>query len=84
MLKLLITVAVVVLGLMLWFGRGRTRTPQTPPSPMPADPVAPQTMLSCVRCGLHLPQSDAFLDDRGLAYCGAEHRRLGPGGGLAR
>lgn len=87
MVKLLFTLAVVVLGLMLWFGKGRDRTPpgRAPgQAPKPPEPAAPQAMLSCVRCGLHLPQSDAYLDDSGRAYCGAEHRRLGPGDGSAR
>jgi uncharacterized protein len=83
MLKLLLTLAVVVIGLMLWFGKGRTRTTQTPSRPPPA-PAEPQAMLSCVRCGVHLPQSDAFLDDSGRAFCGAEHRRLGSGSGPVR
>lgn len=87
MVKLLLIVAALVLGLMLWFGKGRDRTPpgRTPGrAGQPPEPVAPQAMLSCVRCGLHLPQSDAFLDDRGRVYCGAEHRRLGPGAGPQR
>ena len=87
MVKLLFTLAVVVLGLMLWFGKGRDRAQPgrdgAPPT-QPREPAAPQAMLSCVRCGLHLPQSDAFLDDLGRAYCGAEHRRLGPVSGPTR
>lgn len=87
MIKLLLTLAVVVLGLMLWFGKGRDRATPGRASgarTKPPEPAAPQAMLSCVRCGLHLPQSEAFLDDRGRAYCGPEHRHLGPGSGLAR
>lgn len=87
MIKLLFMLAVVVLGLMLWFGKGRDRArPGRAPgaAAKPPEPVAPQAMLSCVRCGLHLPRSDAFLDDSGRAYCGPEHRRLGPGSGPPR
>jgi uncharacterized protein len=87
MLKMLLTLAVVVIGLMMWFGKGRARTHTrgTPaPTPQRQPPAAPQAMLSCVRCGVHLPQSDAFLDDSGRAFCGAEHRRLGPASGPAR
>lgn len=90
MIKLLFILAAVALGLMLWFGKGRDRAqpgrkagPTSQP-PKPPEPAAPQAMLSCVRCGLHLPQSDAFLDDIGRAYCGAEHRHLGPGSGPQR
>lgn len=79
MLKVVLILAVAVFGLMLWFGKGRSRSTQEPARRQPPPkPVAPQAMLSCVRCGVHLPQSDAFLDDSGRAFCGAEHRRLGP------
>lgn len=85
MLKFLLTLAVVVVALMLWFGKGRgggsVRRPRAQAQP-PAAP--PQPMLSCVRCGLHLPRGEAFLDDSGRPYCGAEHRRLGPGSGPTR
>lgn len=86
MLKILLTLAVVVIALMMWFGKGRTRTQRrTPPTPAPRQaPSPPQAMLSCVRCGVHLPQSDVFLDDSGRAFCGAEHRRLGPASGPVR
>ena len=84
MLKLLLVLAVLVFGLMLWFGKGRQRSKPTPPARHPPPtPAAPQAMLSCVRCGVHLPQSEAFLDDNGRAFCGAEHRRLGPRSGSA-
>jgi uncharacterized protein len=79
MLKLLLTVVVVVVALMFWFGKGRparggrTARPATPPP-------TPQPMAACERCGVHLPRSDAFIDDAGRLFCGAEHRRLGPTG----
>lgn len=38
--------------------------------------TAAQAMVSCARCGLHLPQSDA-LAAGSLYYCSDEHRRLG-------
>jgi len=77
MIKWLLTIAIVVIALMLWFGKGRgggassrdarRRTP------------GPQAMVSCAHCGLHLPQPDALEGEGGRHYCSAEHRRLGPG-----
>ena len=36
----------------------------------------PERMVSCVRCGVHLPQSEA-LEEAGNFYCSEAHRRLG-------
>lgn len=35
-------------------------------------------LVSCARCGLHLPRGDARAAD-GKLYCSDEHARLGPG-----
>ena len=40
----------------------------------------PQAMVDCAHCGLHLPASEAVLDDAGRAFCGAAHRVAGPRG----
>lgn len=38
---------------------------------------APQAMVRCAHCGLHLPQPDALpAGDR--YFCSEEHRALGP------
>ena len=34
-------------------------------------------LVSCARCGVHLPRSEARAAD-GRLYCGDEHARLGP------
>jgi len=40
-----------------------------------------QAMVSCARCGVHLPQSDAIPNTDGLGgahwFCSVEHRKLG-------
>ena len=77
MIKWLLTIAIVVIALMLWFGKGRgggvsSRDPRRRGS-------GPQAMVSCAHCGLHLPQPDAVEGEGGRHYCSAEHRRLGPG-----
>jgi uncharacterized protein len=38
----------------------------------------PQTMVTCARCGLHLPREEAVADDASRWYCGEEHRIAGP------
>ncbi|MEY2687899.1 MAG: hypothetical protein RL375_2097 [Pseudomonadota bacterium] len=56
----------------------RTRTTAGAPAPgAPAtrDPVA---MVRCAHCGVHLPQSEALLDDEQRSYCSAAHRGAGP------
>ncbi|HEV8691415.1 MAG TPA: PP0621 family protein [Ideonella sp.] len=75
MIKLLLTLGIIVLALMWWFGKGRgggasSSTRRRPPGP--------QAMVSCAHCGLHLPQPDALEGEGGRHYCSAEHRRLGP------
>jgi uncharacterized protein len=37
-------------------------------------------LVRCAHCGIHLPRSEAQAAG-GRLYCGAEHARLGPGGG---
>jgi uncharacterized protein len=40
-----------------------------------ADP-APEPMVACARCGLHVPRSES-VEDEGRHFCCPEHRRLG-------
>jgi uncharacterized protein len=68
---LIVIVALVVLWLLL---RGLVRrvggegqTPRKPP------PAAPQEMLACAHCGVHLPRDEA-LPGRGGVFCGEAHR----------
>lgn len=37
-------------------------------------------LVRCAHCGVHLPRAEAHSVG-GRLYCGAEHARLGPGGG---
>ena len=41
-----------------------------------ARPPAPGELVSCARCGLHLPRSEAREMD-GRVFCSEEHARLG-------
>ena len=41
--------------------------------PAERKPAPPQDMVSCARCGLHMPTSEA-LPGRGGQFCSAAHR----------
>ncbi|WP_423222030.1 PP0621 family protein [Ideonella lacteola] len=79
MIKWLLTLGIVVLALMWWFGKGRgggaarDGRPAGKPRPKQAQP-----MVACAHCGLHLPAADAIEGEGGRSFCSAEHRRLGP------
>ncbi len=69
-MKILLFLVAVVL--LLWLLRKSTI--RRPPPPEPRDPsAAPQPMLACAQCGVHLPRDEA-LPGRGGVFCGAAHR----------
>jgi uncharacterized protein len=76
MIKWLLTLGIIVLALMLWFGKGRGGGAAR--SDKPRGKAAAQAMVSCAHCGLLLPESEAVEGEGGRHYCSAEHRRLGP------
>ena len=43
-----------------------------PPKPKPLE-----SMVRCAHCGIHLPRSDALLQN-GQTWCSSDHARLGP------
>jgi uncharacterized protein len=60
----------VVVFVLLWLLRGATsrRRGGAPPPPQ-----APQEMIACAHCGVHLPRDEA-LPGRGGVFCGDAHR----------
>lgn len=42
-----------------------------------APPPALESMVRCAHCGIHLPRSEALLQN-GQTWCSADHARLGP------
>ncbi|PWF24645.1 PP0621 family protein [Corticimicrobacter populi] len=61
--------------------RARQPAAQRPAQPGrgPAAPAAAQgseEMVRCAHCGIHLPRSEALLQ-QGKTWCGSEHARLG-------
>jgi uncharacterized protein len=71
--------AVIVFLVMAWIMRskqaaGRAGTSQ--PGPRAKEQLgSPEAMLPCVRCGLHVPASEAVRHAPGIAFCSEEHRR---------
>jgi uncharacterized protein len=43
-----------------------------------AAPAQPVAMVPCAHCGVHLPSSEALVDDAGRPFCSEAHRRAGP------
>ncbi|MFM2065499.1 MAG: hypothetical protein RLZZ584_408 [Pseudomonadota bacterium] len=72
----------LLIGLGAWWLLRRVRRgpsvdqPQARPSATSVR--APQAMVRCAHCGLHLPQVDAVTDEAGRSYCSAAHRSVGP------
>ncbi len=55
-------------------GAQRDKKPgrSAPPPPKPLE-----SMVRCAHCGIHLPRSEALLQN-GQTWCSAEHARQGP------
>lgn len=77
-LKVLLVVG-VILG-VVWALRGRGRSLKEPQAPRRTEgtpsqdpPATPQDMVTCARCGVHVPASEA-VDSGARRYCSAEHR----------
>ena len=60
----------VVVFVLLWLLRGATSR-RRGGAPPPAQ--APQQMIACAHCGVHLPRDEA-LPGRGGVFCGDAHR----------
>ncbi len=77
-LKVLVVLLVVGVAAWFWLARNRIgRTGGSRPASRGRDVAAPQAMVACAHCGLHLPAADAVADGA-LHYCSPAHRRLGP------
>ena len=71
-MKFLVLAAVLIIAYLVW-RNGRLEHRRDDPARRPG-PAAPQEMVSCAFCGLHLPQPDAVRGGDGRFYCGNEHR----------
>jgi len=48
------------------------------PTPPEASSNRPVAMVPCAHCGVHLPGSDALVNEAGQPFCSEAHRRAGP------
>ena len=60
----------VVVFVLLWLLRGATSRRRGGAA---RPPPAPQEMIACAYCGVHLPRDEA-LPGRGGVFCGDAHR----------
>jgi uncharacterized protein len=73
MIKFLLLIAIVFA--VIWFLRGaRLSSRREDAAARPASPPAPQDMVECPVCRVHLPRADALPGPDGQLYCCAEHR----------
>ena len=72
-MKYLIVLAVIAVVYALW------RSQRQVPPGRRAGPRAgaPQDMVRCAHCGVHLPKGETLLQD-GRSYCCTAHRDQGP------
>ncbi len=75
MLGKLILLVLSVVCLVGWL-RGARRAPPVQAAPRSPAPSAPQVMVRCAHCGLHLPASEGMVHD-GQTYCSWRHRLAG-------
>lgn len=75
-LKFLLLAAAIAFA--VWIVSGRRQRPADKPVSRRSKPRAPEAMLQCVHCGVHLPQPEARMDAAGRPYCSDAHRLLGP------
>lgn len=84
-MKYVLVLLVVMFAIGLWQHNRRQaprddrsrRAPSPPPSPSQSSVLtAPQEMVVCAHCGVHLPVGDAVNGaHRGVYYCCTEHRQ---------
>ena len=71
--KLIFLVLAVALAWWVLKGHGKSITRRGPPRE-----AAPEDMVRCAHCGVHLPASESVRDSAARPYCCAEHRGAGP------
>jgi uncharacterized protein len=72
--RLLILALIVVVA--VWLIRRALRAPARSAGPQ-ASAGSQGDLVSCARCGMHLPRAEARAAGERL-YCSEEHARLGP------
>jgi len=70
-------VLVLIVVAIVWLVRRAFRAPG--PDEVAQKPAIQGELVSCARCGVHLPRGEA-REAGGALYCSDEHARLGRGG----
>ncbi|WP_304640733.1 PP0621 family protein [Pseudomonas sp.] len=70
LIKLIILVAIVVMALVWWRRFQAWQAARRPPSSAPG---APEPMVRCAHCALHLPRNLALQGPDQRWYCSQEH-----------
>jgi uncharacterized protein len=73
-MKYLLVLAIVLIAVWLWRNNRRAERQQPPPSAAQPPLAAPQDMVRCPVCSVHLPRTDALAGPDGRLYCCQEHR----------
>lgn len=76
-MKYLVLIAVLAIVYLLWRvqrEQERGRPPAARPAPRTPNVAAPQDMVRCPVCDLHLPRADAVADAQGRLFCSPAHR----------
>jgi uncharacterized protein len=76
-MRKLLLILLAIAAVAWWWRRGQ-RAAKT--AARPDAVAAPQPMVCCARCGVHLPASNAVTGRAGRVYCCAAHRREAEGG----
>lgn len=77
MMKYLLVIGVVLLLIGLVRARRRVDSKPARPAAAPSKP-APEEMVICLHCGVHLPRREALVDGASGLYCSEAHRLAGP------
>lgn len=72
-MKYLLLIAVILA--VIWYMRGGRQTQGRAPGARRPPPPAPQDMVECPVCRVHLPRGEALPGPGGQLYCCAEHRQ---------
>lgn len=62
----------LLIAVLVWWAWRRNSQAKARPQP-PTTPAAPQDMVVCLHCGVHLPQAEAVAGTLG-PYCSTAHR----------
>lgn len=72
-MKFLLVFLVIVVAVGIWRSKRRTAQMARKQPAARRKLLAPQDMVECAHCGVHLPRDEA-LTEKNRFYCSAEHR----------